>query len=274
MAAAAQAFGKGDMSVRVHVSDMEDEVGALGQAFNQMAVSLESAEQQRRELIANVSHELKTPMTTIAGYADGLLDGTIPWEGRERYLMVISDETRRLSRLVRKMLDMSKAQSGIPETNRNARCPLCETVRMAILGLEGRIIEKGLDVDAQIPDDEIMVRGEQDSVTQICYNILDNAVKFAYASSLLTIRIWKNDAKVFVAIRNQGDVIPAEELPLIFDRFHKSDKSRSMDKDGVGLGLYIVKSLLNSYGESISVTSENQQTEFIFTMTAVTAEKN
>ena len=209
MAEAVRAFGKGDLSVRVEEYDRQDEGGALGEAFNQMADSIESAEKQRREFVANISHELKTPMTTIAGYADGMLDGTIPWENRERYLMIISDETRRLSRLVRKMLDISAVQSKGESDLKNSRCNICETVRMAILSLESRINARNLEIAAEIPDDEIMVRGEQDAVMQVCYNILDNAVKFAYSESELAVKIWKQDTKVYVSIKNMGDTIPA-----------------------------------------------------------------
>ena len=267
MSAAARAFGKGDMTVRVSGYDRPDEMGELSEAFNQMADSLERSERQRKEFIANVSHELKTPMTTISGYADGLLDGTIPWENRERYLTVISDETRRLSRLVRRMLDISAVQGRNEDAVKNSRCNICETVRMAILSLEGRINAKGLEIEAEIPDDEIVVRGEQDGITQVCYNILDNAVKFAYEKSSVCVKIWKQESKVYVSIKNSGDTISENELPHIFDRFHKSDKSRSMDKDGVGLGLYIVKSVINSYGEKIMVRSENNETEFVFSLT-------
>ncbi len=267
LAKAARAFGSGDLSVRVRVEDRRDELGELGEAFNQMAESLESAEKQRREFIANISHELKTPMTTITGYADGLMDGTIPWDKRERYLTIISDETRRLSRLVRKMLDISRLQSS-PEEALKKTCDVCETLRMAVLSLESRINAKKLDVDVEIPDEGILVRGEQDAVTQICYNLLDNAVKFSQEGSTLTLRIWKREQKAYVAIKDQGEEIPPEELPYIFDRFHKSDKSRSMDKEGVGLGLYIVKSILTGYGETITATSRNRETEFVFTLTA------
>lgn len=267
MAAAARAFGNGDMTVRVSPHDRPDEIGELSTAFNQMAESLEHAELQRKEFIANVSHELKTPMTTIAGYADGLLDGTIPWERRERYLAVISDETRRLSRLVRKMLDISAMQSGTAEVLKNSRCDICETMRMTILSLEGKIDAKNIEIEAEIPDTEIVVRGEQDAITQVCYNILDNAVKFSYEKTAVTIKIWKQDTKVYVSIKNCGDSIDEAELPHIFERFHKSDKSRSIDKDGVGLGLYIVKNVIAGYGEQIMVRSENNETEFVFSLT-------
>lgn len=267
VAEAARAFGRGELAVRVRVDERHDEVGALSEAFNQMAESLESSERQRREFVANVSHELKTPMTTISGYADGLLDGTIPWGNREKYLMIISDETRRLSRLVRKMLDISAVQGKSVEAINGSRCKLCETVRMAILSLEGRINAKNLEIEAEIPDEEIEVKGEQDSIMQVCCNILDNAVKFACEDSAVAVKIWKQDTKVYVSIKNSGETIPPEELPFIFDRFHKSDKSRSIDKDGVGLGLYIVKNIIGSYGEKISAKSADNETEFIFTLT-------
>ena len=167
------------------------------------------------------------------------------------------------------MLDISAAQSRNEDALKNSRCKLCETVRMAILSLESRINAKNIEIDAEIPDDEITVRGEQDSVTQVCYNILDNAVKFSYPDSVIGVKIWKQDLKVYVSIKNSGEVIPADELPHIFDRFHKSDKSRSIDKEGVGLGLYIVKSIINSYGEKIMVRSENNETEFVFSLTMV-----
>ncbi len=267
MAEAVRAFGRGDMSLRVREENRCDEIGELETAFNQMASSLESAEAQRREFIANVSHELKTPMTTIAGYSDGLLDGTIPWENRERYLMLISDETRRLARLVRKMLNASSLENKPVQANFNARCDLCETLRVSLLGLESMIEAKNLQIDAQIPDGKMTVRGEADDIRQVCYNILENAVKFSFEGGVIGVKLWKEGGRAFVQIENSGAEIPKDELPFIFDRFHKSDKSRSIDRDGVGLGLFIVKSIINAYRETINVTSENGKTVFTFTMT-------
>ncbi len=267
MADAVRAFGRGNMSLRVREEKRCDEIGELEKAFNQMAASLETAEAQRREFIANVSHELKTPMTTIAGYSDGLLDGTIPWENRERYLMLISDETRRLARLVRKMLNVSSLDSKPIQANFNARCDLCETLRVSLLSLEGLIEAKNLAIDAQIPDGKMTVCGEGDDIRQVCYNILENAVKFSLEGGVISVKLWKEGSRAFVQIENNGAEIPKEELPYIFDRFHKSDKSRSIDRDGVGLGLFIVKSIINAYRETINVTSENGKTVFTFTMT-------
>ena len=126
---------------------------------------------------------------------------------------------------------------------------------------------KELEIEAEIPDTEIVVRGEQDAITQVCYNILDNAVKFSYENTAIVIKIWKQESKVYVSVKNCGDSIDEAELPYIFERFHKSDKSRSVDKDGVGLGLYIVKNVINGYGEKIMVRSENNETEFVVSLT-------
>ncbi len=266
MANAATRFGQGEFDVRVDDHSRRDEVGQLARAFNAMADSLALSETKRQEFVANISHELKTPMTTISGFTDGILDGTIPPEKTEEYLRVVSAETKRLSRLVRKMLDISKLQ-GTENITGHEQFDLCEVMCQMLLSLESKIVGRGLDVDVQIPEDAVMVWGEPDAITQVGYNLMDNAIKFAYPRSVITLSIVTRDDKALVTICNQGPTIPPEELKLIFDRFHKSDKSRSIDKEGVGLGLYIVKTILNNHKESITVTSENESTAFTFTTT-------
>ena len=265
IAAAARQFGHGELDVRVDVGKRRDEVGELADAFNAMADSLAKSEQRRTEFIANVSHELKTPMTTIAGFADGILDGTIPPDKERQYLQVISSETRRLSRLVRSMLDLSRLQSD--ERAAQQQFDICETMLQVLVSLEGKITAKSLEVDTQLPDDPVQVWGDQDAITQVCYNLLDNAIKFSPEGGTLSISITVKGSKSYISIRNQGQTISPEELPLIFDRFHKTDHSRSADRDGVGLGLYIVKTILNSHKENITCTSENGETNFTFTLT-------
>ena len=265
IAAAARQFGHGELSVRVDVGHRRDEVGELAEAFNAMADSLSKSEQRRSEFIANVSHELKTPMTTIAGFADGILDGTIPPEKEKQYLQVISSETRRLSRLVRSMLDLSRLQSD--ERAAQQQFDISETMLQVLVSLESKITAKNLEVDTQLPDNPVQVWGDQDAITQVCYNLLDNAIKFSPEGGTLSIAITTKGSKAYTSIRNQGETIAPEELPLIFDRFHKTDHSRSADRDGVGLGLYIVKTILNSHKENITCTSENGETNFTFTLT-------
>ena len=266
MAEATRRFAEGNFDVRMHNYEGVTEITELAEAFNSMADSLQETERQRREFIANVSHELKTPMTTIAGYTDGILDGTIPPEQEKEYLRIISDEARRLSRLVRRMLEVSQLQSR-DLTRTKAPFDVCESMRRVLISMEKKITDRGLDVDADIPDGSIMVLGDNDLITQVIYNLLENATKFARAGSALYLGVTTSNGKAFVSVRNEGDTIPAEEIPLLFERFHKSDKSRSEDKDGVGLGLYVVKTILEQHKEHIAVTSENGLTTFTFTIT-------
>ena len=265
MVKATRQYAEGNFDIRMNDSGRDDEIGELAASFNNMAESLQQTERQRREFIANISHELKTPMTTIAGYTDGILDGTIPPESERQYLQIISDESRRLSRMVRRMLDVSQLQAIDPLRGGN-HFDICESMRRVLISMEKKITDRHLDVDADIPEEPILVLGDNDMITQVLYNLLENATKFAREGSTLYLGVAMIDGKARVTVRNVGDTIPAEELPLLFERFHKSDKSRSEDKDGVGLGLYIVKTILEQHKEKIYVTSENGVTTFSFSL--------
>ena len=265
MVQATRRYAECDFDIRMYDYGRKDEIGELAASFNAMAESLQQTERQRREFIANISHELKTPMTTIAGYTDGILDGTIAPENERQYLQIISDESRRLSRLVRRMLDVSQLQAIDPLKGGN-HFDVCESMRRVLVSMEKKITDRHLDVDADIPDEPILVLGDNDLITQVIYNLLENATKFARQGSTLYLGVTTLDGKARVTVRNVGDTISAEELPLLFERFHKSDKSRSEDKDGVGLGLYIVKTILEQHHEKINVTSENGVTTFTFSL--------
>ena len=271
MAQTARAFGHGELDARVEIRDHYTmEVEELALAFNNMASSLQKSEYQRQEFVANVSHELKTPMTTIGGYIDGILDGTIPPEKARHYMQIVSDETKRLSRLVRSMLDISQLQTeaGIPE-EKKTRFDLEETIGQVLITFERKITAKGAQVEVEMPEHPVFTLANQDYMTQVIYNLLDNAVKFCPDGGTLGVRVREGGGKAFVSIYNDGETIPPEELPLVFDRFHKIDKSRSQNRDGWGLGLYIVKTIVCSHGENISVSSRNGRTEFTFTMPLV-----
>ena len=219
--------------------------------------------------MANVSHELKTPMTTISGYIDGILDGTIPPERQNYYLQIVSDETKRLSRLVRSMLDISKLQDQVIPEERKLHFDLEEAMGQVLITFEKKILDKKLDVQVEMPEHPVFTMADPDAVTQVIYNLIDNAVKFCPEEGTLGLKIREGGGKAYVSVSNDGDTIPPEELPLVFDRFHKMDKSRSQNRDGWGLGLYIVKTLVDSHGENISVTSRDGKTEFTFTMPIV-----
>ena len=269
MAEAARKFGRGEFDVRVTSYEGRcDEISTLAEAFNTMANSLAKVESQRSEFIANVSHELKTPMTTISGFAEGILDGTIPPEREKESLQIVVSETRRLSRLVRRMLDLARLNALTENTvTAQEQFDLTEVVSQVIISLESKITGRNLDVDVQMPDEKLMVWGDPDSITQVCYNLLDNAAKFAAAGTAITVQITKKDGKAYTTIRNLGSTIPKDELPLLFERFHKADYSRSMDREGVGLGLYIVKTILGNLKETITATSEDGVTQFTCTLT-------
>ena len=271
MAQTARAFGHGDLTARVEVGDNHtEEINELALAFNNMASSLQKSEYQRQEFVANISHELKTPMTSIAGYIDGILDGTIPPEKQSHYLSLVSTETKRLNRLVRSMLDISRLQNQetVPEEQKS-RFDLCESLGLVLISFEQKINEKQLDVQVDMPEHPVYTLASQDFIHQVIYNLVDNAVKFCPQSETITLTVREGGSKAYVSIANRGQTIPPEELPLVFDRFHKIDKSRALNRDSWGLGLYIVKTIINSHGENISVTSRDGTTTFTFTLPLV-----
>ena len=271
MARVASDFGHGKLSSRTQIDPRSSqEIQELGLAFNNMAASLQKSEYQRQEFVANVSHELKTPMTTISGFVDGMLDGTIPPEKHRHYMQLVSDETKRLSRLVRSMLDVSQLQEqgGIPE-EKKLRFDIEECAGQVLITFEQKITEKNLDVQVQMPEHPVYTFANPDYITQVIYNLLDNAVKFCPVGGELGLSIREGSHKIYICVFNDGQTIPPEELALVFDRFHKLDKSRSQNRDGWGLGLYIVKTIVCSHGEDISVTSKNGRTEFTFTLPLV-----
>ena len=271
MARAAIDFGHGNLDARVPVEQSSPlEVQELALAFNNMASSLQKSEYQRQEFVANVSHELKTPMTTISGYVDGMLDGTIPPERQSHYMKLVSQETKRLSRLVRSMLDISRMQDAqrFPE-EQLTQFDLCECAGQVLISFEQKIEEKHLQVQVHFPEHSVYTLANRDAITQVFYNLTDNAVKFCPSGGILRLSIREDGRKIYACVANTGDTIPAEELPLVFDRFHKLDKSRAQNRDGWGLGLYIVKTLVCRHGEDISVSSQDGQTEFTFTLPVV-----
>ena len=263
MAAATRRFGEGDFSQKVPVHG-NDELAELADSLNHMAISLSSLEGMRRSFVANISHELKTPMTTIAGFVDGILDGTIPPEQQSKYLQLVSGEVKRLSRLVRTMLDLSRIDTG-ELSPRPMRMDLTDTACQLLLSFEKRIEEKRISIRGLEECEAALVFADPDLIGQVMYNLIDNAVKFTNEGGYIDIRIYRADGRVYYTIRNSGAGIPAEEMPHVFERFYKSDKSRSLDRTGVGLGLYIVKNVINIHQGQIVVRSvEGEYCEFSF----------
>lgn len=268
MCNATKQFANGNFDVRVPVSNHgRDEVAQLATAFNQMAESLENLENLRNSFIANVSHDLRTPMTTIIGFIEEIRDGVIPPEEQDHYLEIILTEARRLSRLVSSLLDLSRIQAGDRKFTPRP-FDICEMARLILISFEQQIDEKKLEVEFTCDEDRMTVFADHDAIYQIFYNICHNAVKFSKEGGGLRIRIRADkDKKVLVSVYNEGQGIPEADLPYVFDRFYKSDKSRGLDKTGVGLGLFIAKTIIRAHGEKIWVESEEgKYCEFFFTL--------
>lgn len=264
MADAAQSFAKGDFTAKIEVGG-EDEIDKLAMAFNNMASSLSELEITRRSFVANVSHELKTPMTSIGGFIDGMLDGTIPEDQRNYYLKLVSTEVKRLSRLVVSMLGIARIEAGEMELQPQV-VDVNEIMCRTIFTFERQIDEKKIQVSG-LDADKTYVLADRDLLHQIAYNLVENAVKFTGENGNIDINYSTDGKMVHVAVRNSGEGLPKEEIPRLFDRFYKTDKSRSIDKNGVGLGLYIVKTLVHIQGGEIVVKSvEGEYVEFMFSM--------
>ena len=263
---AAQRFGGGDLSVRVEGVEGEGEVADLAHTFNQMAENIQSNDNSRGQFMGNIAHELRTPMTTIKGFVDGILDGTIPPDLQNHYLQLVSEETGRLARLIQNMLDLSKLESG--EYQLNARMfNIWDTLTGVALSAEQRINDGMIEIEGLTMDEKILVYADPDLIHQVVYNLLDNAIKFTPAGGTIRFSVERLGPEVEIAIWNSGQGISPEALPYVFQRFYKEDRSRGLHARGAGLGLNICKVLVNLSGGQIRV--ESQQGEwcrFVFTL--------
>ena len=263
---AAQRFGGGDLSVRVEGVEGEGEVADLARTFNRMADNIQTNDNSRGQFMGNIAHELRTPMTTIKGFIDGILDGTIPPDMQNHYLQLVSEETGRLARLIQNMLDLSKLESG--EYQVNARMfNIWETLTGVALSAEQRINDGMIDIDGLTMDEKVLVYADPDLIHQVAYNLLDNAIKFTPAGGTIRFGVERLGPEVEVSIWNSGQGISPEALPYVFQRFYKEDQSRGLHARGAGLGLNICKVLVNLSGGQIRVESkQGEWCRFVFTL--------
>lgn len=264
MSAATKAYAKGDFSKRVNVRG-SDEFAGLCRSFNRMASALSTLESSRRSFVANVSHELKTPMTTIGGFIDGMLDGTIPEERHAEYLAIVSDEVKRLSRLVTSMLNLSKIEAGELDL-KYTEYDVCPTIINCMLSFEQIIEKHNITVEGFEDIGSVKIYADPDMIHQVIYNLVDNAVKFTNDGGTISVFAGKNDdGKVYVSIQNTGEGVSSEEIGKIFERFYKIDKSRSYDVKSAGLGLYLCKTIIEMHGGKIFADSvKGEFTRFTF----------
>ena len=270
MAEAAKKFGAGDFTVRVS-EDGDEELNQLSKVFNNMAENLEKIDVSRRSFMGNIAHELRTPMTSIKGFVDGMLDGTIPPESRDHYLAIVSQECGRLTRLIKNMLDITKLEAGEYKVNAT-NYDVWETITAAVFAAEQRIEEKNIQLSGFAPV-KTVVFADADLVFQVVANLLDNAIKFCPEEGEIRFSVTQEKGVVTISVRNTGQGISADALPFVFERFYKEDKSRGLNAAGSGLGLHICKVLVNLSGGRIWVESrEGEYCQFFFTLPA--AQKN
>ena len=265
MAAVVKRVESGDFSAKLSL-ERQDEIGLLADAINKMVISIGALEGMRREFISSVSHELKTPMTTISGFIDGILDGTIKPEEQSKYLRIVSDETKRLSRLVNSMLQLSRLESEEMKLNKTT-FNISDMIISVFLSFEQKIDEKNLTISGLDLLQPISITADKDLVYQVVYNLTENAIKFSNEGGEISVVCGANKQNVNFSIKNTGDGLNSQEMVKIFDRFYKTDRSRSKDKTGMGFGLYIVKTIINLHNGKINVSSAlGEYTQFDVTL--------
>lgn len=262
---AARYITKGNFDKKI-IINRKDELGELAESFNIMASALNKQENTKRMFVSSLSHDLRTPITTIKGYVHGILDGTIEPDKQERYLKIVSSESDRLIKMINDLLDLSKIESGSLVLNKTD-FDLNEVILNVLDSFEKKIVDKRIKLTIDLSGEKILAHGDMASIQRVVYNLMDNATKFVNADGNISIRTELKNDKIYVGISNSGAVLSQSELSLIWERFSKLDQSRGLDKKSSGLGLSIVKEIIKAHNEKIEVYSnEDVGVAFIFTV--------
>lgn len=257
------ASGKFERPVNVHSND---DIGYLAASLTYMATELNTLEEDQRKFVSNVSHDFRSPLTSIKGYVEAILDGTIPAEYQEKYLNIILFETERLNKLTASLLELNDygKRAGLLNI---AKFDINHMIKMTAQTFEGICKEKRISFELILTGQTLFALADMDKIQRVIYNLIDNAIKFSHADSVITVETTVKNEKIFVAVKDKGIGIPKESLGKIWERFYKTDLSRGKDKKGTGLGLAIVKEIIQSHQENINVIStEGVGTEFIFSL--------
>lgn len=266
-------YALGNYSTPIHLN-REDELGFLADTMDFMAQSLKDQDEDQRKLISNISHDFRSPLTSIKGYIEAILDGTIPFEMQEKYLNIVLRETERLTKLTSGLLALNSID---PKQNRlsKSRFDINTVIKNTAAAFEGTCTSKRIFIELLFTDWESYVYADMGKIQQVLYNLIDNAIKFSQPDSVITIETTTKYEKIFVSVRDTGIGIPKDSLNKIWERFYKSDASRGKDKSGTGLGLAIVKEILQLHNENINVIStEGVGTEFIFSLNRAAENEN
>ncbi len=265
-------YALGNYGTPIHLN-REDELGFLSDTMDFMAQALKDQDEDQRKLISNISHDFRSPLTSIKGYIEAMLDGTIPFEMQEKYLNIVLRETERLSKLTSGLLALNSID---PRQNRlsRSRFDINTVIKNTAATFEGTCTSKRISIELLFTDWESYVYADMGKIQQVLYNLIDNAIKFSQPDSVITIETTIKYEKIFVSVRDTGIGIPKDSLNKIWERFYKSDASRGKDKSGTGLGLAIVKEILQLHNENINVIStEGVGTEFIFSLSRASEEE-
>lgn len=244
----------------------EDEIGRLGVSLNFMASRLNDLEEDEKKFVSNISHDFRSPLTSIKGYIEAMKDGTIPYEMQEKYLDIVLFETERLTKLTQNLLTLNTWDNKARRLNLTD-FNLYDSLKPILATFGGKCEKKHITIDLTLSSKDYFVNADKDKIEQVIYNLIDNAIKFSHNNSTIAINIKDKNEKIFISIKDNGIGIPKDSITKIWDRFYKTDLSRGKDKTGTGLGLSIVKEIINLHDENINVIStENVGTEFIFTL--------
>lgn len=269
---AAREYSEGNFETKINIHS-NDEMGYLAGSINYMAAELSTLEEDQRKFIANVSHDFRSPLTSIKGYIEAIMDGTIPHEMQDKYLNIILSETERLNKLTQGMLELNKYGSKGSMLDVNS-FDINHTIKMVIQSFEGTCKKKRISFELILTGQTSFVSADMSKIQQVLYNLIDNAIKFSNMDSSITIETTEKNDKVFISVKDTGIGIPKDSIKKIWERFYKTDLSRGKDKRGTGLGLAIVKEIISAHNENINVIStEGVGTEFIFTL-PMTKEEN
>lgn len=262
---ATEQYASGNLHYEFSV-ESEDEMGYLAASLSYMASEIARSEDDQKKFVANVSHDFRSPLTSIKGFLEAMIDGTIPPEMHEKYLLIVLNETERLTKLTNSLLTLNNLNTKGMMLNKTD-FDINQTIRNVAASFEGTCRQKTIGIELVLTGDEMYVLADMDKIQQVLYNLLDNAIKFSHHNSCIKLETTEKHNKIFVSVKDTGIGIPKDDLKLIWDRFYKSDLSRGKDKKGTGLGLSITKEIIQSHGEHINVIStESVGTEFIFTL--------
>ena len=259
-------FTKGQFTARVKASG-SDEVGQLARSFNAMADELDNLEQVRRSFVANVSHELRSPLTSMRGFLEAMQDGTIPVEEYDKYLEIVIGENNRMTAMVNDLLDLARIESGQVKINIET-FDINELIIRTLITFEARINTKQIDVDVDFDEEHIYVEADPGQIAQVLRNLIDNAIKYSPDGGKLVLSSRAGRRQTTVSVRDFGKGIPREDRKYVFDRFYKVEKAHTpTGSSGTGLGLSIVKRIIDQHGQTIAVDSpRGGGTRFVFTL--------